>query len=115
MAKLQLSLDTLGELDRGAARLLIDREIQRAVADLEDRGEEDGKARKVNISLEMVVKDGLAVVQLNCESKLPSYRSNLTAGNIKVNAGKPVLYFQPYSPDNADQPNFQVLDADAGD
>lgn len=43
-----LSLANLHELDNGAAGLVIDDAIRKAVADLDDRGD-DGKPRLVNI------------------------------------------------------------------
>ncbi len=45
MAIKEIRCDTIGDLDQGAARAIIDVAIKEAVADLDDRGA-DGKPRK---------------------------------------------------------------------
>jgi hypothetical protein len=100
-----LKCDNIGDLDGGVARHLIDREISRAVQDLRDRGEEDEKPRKVVIQLELTNKNGLVVVDLACEAKLPPMRSNTTATKVRfVRNNEAELLFQPGNRENPDQP-----------
>ena len=60
--QVSLTCDTIGDQDNGIARHLIDSEITKAVNDLDDRGEEDGKPRKVSIELELPIVNGLVVM-----------------------------------------------------
>src|SRR5262245_56810099 len=98
-----LSLDTLGDLGAGEARAIVDAEIQRAVADLEDRGGEDGKARSVVVQIDLAKKEGLVVAQVSASSKLSPRRNRATASRVGFKNGKEVLVFQDESPDNPDQ------------
>ncbi len=107
---INLSCDSIGDLDAGIARQLINREIDRAVADLEDRGEEDGKPRKVIIQLELETRDGLVVATAVCEAKLPPRRSGATAASMRMRqrGSEKVseLCFQDLNADNPDQPTI---------
>mgnify|MGYP001612693777 CR=1 FL=1 len=110
MALARINCEMLGELDNGVGGLLIDREIDKAVADLEDRGEEDNKIRKVVIQLELQIKDGMVIGHVAVEAKLPPRRSRPTLLTLKVKDGKPGLLFQTQNADNPNQPTFPLLD-----
>lgn len=47
MSMAKLSCDTLGELNHGLARGVIDSALRTALADLSERGGEDSKVRKI--------------------------------------------------------------------
>ena len=83
MALTGLTADSIGDLDAGVARAIIDAEILRAVADLDDRGDEDGKPRKVKIELTMTKSRGLLAVSVACKAELPPYQSRLTQGEVQ--------------------------------
>lgn len=106
--KLRLSLETLGDLDGGSARVLINRELQRAVDDLYDRGHEDGKPRKVNITVELLHKDKLITVKALAQAKLPPMASGTTSADVTLIGPKktPVVGFQSVASDNPAQPTF---------
>jgi hypothetical protein len=107
-----LSCDTIGDQDNGIARHLIDSEITKAVNDLDDRGEEDGKPRKVAIEIEMVSANGLVISTVSAQAKLPARRTRNTAGEMRMaGKGTHLIVFQKHNSDRADQPTF----GDAGD
>ena len=116
MAKLTLNLDTIGELQAGLAREAIDREIARAVADLMDRGEEDGKARKVAITLEMKLSKGLIILAVAAQAKLPPLQTGGTASEVRFRRpGVPELTFQANSPDNPSQSTLDEFERKEGE
>lgn len=110
MANLKLDLSTLGEVDTGAARAIIDRAIEEAIHDIEDRGE-DGRARKVAIELMLERReDGHIEAHVSAQSKLPPRR---TAGTVCRPVQKPdgvSLFFQQWAPDNPAQETLPVMD-----
>lgn len=105
--QVELTCDTIGDQDNGIARHLIDSEIMKAVNDLDDRGEEDGKPRKVTIEIEMVSANGLVITTVAAQAKLPARRTRNTAGEMRM-AGKGAhsIIFQRNNADNPDQPTF---------
>lgn len=107
MAKVSLSLATLGDLSDGRARLVIDHAISRAMKDLEDRGD-DGKPRKVVVTLEMVKEPNSSAVTMDvtAEFRSPAYRTPATVGNLPISAGEPSLFFQS---ENATRPDQGTL------
>lgn len=108
---LPLCCETIGEQDRGIAKHIIDAEIQRALDDLMDRGEEDGKSRKVVIELEMGLHNGLIFTNVAAQAKLPARRSKNTSGDVRMKAkGQHVILFQPDNPERVDQPTFDHPD-----
>lgn len=116
MALVPINLATLGNLNNGVAGLLIDKEIQRAIDDLEDRWEDDRKARKVNICLELTMHESLAVAQVHVEAKLPPRKSGATVAQIKAGeGGKFNAMFQAQNATRPDQPTFPALDEDGGE
>lgn len=109
-----LSCDTIGDLDGGTARAIIDAEISRAVGDLDDRGGEDGKTRKVKIELSMIKDRGLIAVSVAAKAELPPYQAGLTQGMVEEKATKrgvqKTMLFQDLNPDNPEQPTFPEMD-----
>lgn len=103
-----LTCDTIGDQDNGIARHLIDNEITKAVNDLDDRGEEDGKPRKVVIEIEMVSANGLVISTVSAQAKLPARRTRNTAGEMRMaGKGTHAIVFQQHNGDRADQPTFE--------
>lgn len=112
MAKLPLTLDTLGEVDQGAARLIVDREIARAIEDLDDRGE-DGKPRKVVIQLTLEKQtNGLVEAHVEVQARIPPRRTAATVGLVQKQRGKAQseLVFQQWAPDNPEQNTLDIMD-----
>jgi hypothetical protein len=112
VAKVSLTLDSLGEIDAGAARAIIDREIAVAVNDLDDRGE-DGQPRKVAIQLTLKKsKGGYVEAHVDAQAKLPPRRTAPTIGVLAQDGRSVGLMFQESNPDNPDQPTFPMMDND---
>lgn len=98
-----LTLESLGELGCGQARAVIERELNAAIRDCEDRGE-DKKARKVVIEVELKkVNDETMVVNVSAKATTPKYRTENHWGKIDLNRGKPELKFSPVSLTNPEQ------------
>lgn len=98
-----LCLDTLGDLDSGAARQVIDKAIAAAVADVDDRGD-DEKPRKVVITLELSKTDsGLVAAHVEVKTSVPAYRTAGTISRLNSRGGQHRLTFQQYDPTNPDQ------------
>lgn len=111
MAKLELSLDTLGDLADGVVRKMIDRELRRAVEDFSDRAAEDGKPRGVDIHVEIGHAKGRTYVDVQAAAKIPKLRSPATEIRITADEnGEVAAYYQEMSPENVEQPNFPQLD-----
>lgn len=115
-APVALSCDTIGDGDSGIARHLVDAELQKAVDDLMDRGEEDGKTRMVNLSVELGLHNGIVFWNVAAQAKLPPRKSKNTAAKVRMKAkGQHELLFQADNADNPDQPVFGIdgeVDAD---
>jgi hypothetical protein len=103
MPLIPLSLDTLGQLNDGAAGLLINRRIAEAVADLEDRGGEDGKARAVEIRLELTIVKGVVLAAVEASAKVPRFRTDSHAVEIARRDGASLLLFRDHSPEDPRQ------------
>lgn len=105
MAKLNLTVENLGEMDGGRAGGIINAAINRAVTDLDDRGK-DGKPREVTITLTMQQSDesNLIFTKVKAKAKLPEYATASTVAELKQLAhGEIALAFQPLSPHDPDQ------------
>lgn len=89
---LPLSLENLGNLDGGAAGPLIEEELRRAVADLDDRGDDERK-RKVVVQVTMFKKEGQAFVSLAAQAKLPPRQTRDVRGRTRKERGVPRLLF----------------------
>jgi hypothetical protein len=117
MALETLNLDNLGELDSGQARGIVDAAIRSAIMDLEDRGGEDEKERKVTITLILEkIGDGIAAT-VEASVKVPAYKTGKTVakltfdGSTPINGrAVPVIKFRPGSPRNPDQKTFDDVE-----
>lgn len=106
MATMTINHQTIGELDEGRAGAIIDAALRDAVADLEDRGAEDGKARKVTIVIELKLgeRDGTVDTHVECGTTIPKRRTASHLGKIKQGSdGRPKIVVQQYAPDNPEQ------------
>lgn len=104
----ELTFENLGLLDEGAAGAIANAEMKTALQDLEDRGHEDGKARKVVFELEMVkVQGGKVVTRLTSQAKIPPRRTNDTTGSTRELQGQVKLLFRDNNSDNDEQPTFE--------
>lgn len=93
-----LCLDSLGDLDNGSARAVIDTAIGIAIRDVDDRGD-DGKPRTVNIVLHLEKLDnGVIAARIEAGAKIPSLKTASTLGLAKVEKGRPQMMFQTMSP-----------------
>jgi len=109
-----LCCDTIGELDAGIARHLVDAEIEKALDDLNDRAEEDGKERVVTIQLTMGLSNGLMYVNVAAQAKVPPRKSRNTAGKVRMRAkGHHEMLFMADTPENPSQPAFADLAGEA--
>lgn len=98
-----ITIDTLGDLHHGAARLAINAEIARAVADIDDRGD-DGKERKVTVELSLQkMDDALTVALIRCQAKLPPRQTAATVAKIQYKNGEAQLAFQDMAPEDPSQ------------
>jgi hypothetical protein len=96
-------VDRIGDLNGGNARAAIDAAIAVAVADLHDRAQEDGKARKVQIDLELKMVNGLVTIDVQVHAKVPPYRTGSTVADVGFKNKQPVLVFQSFAPENPAQ------------
>ncbi len=83
---------------------MINRAIQAAIADLDDRGKEDGKARVVTIEVSMAMTQGTAYVDISAKAKLPARRSKLTEIGFMEKGGKISANFRDDNAERLDQP-----------
>ncbi len=111
-----LSAKTICELSGGAGGAVIDAAIRKAVSDIEDRGLEDGKERKVNIQIVMKkIAEDTVMVDVVADASIPAFRSEPTRAVGRVREGKQYLLFQATNPDNTEQPTFPQMDAAGGE
>lgn len=103
-----LSCDSLGELDNGFARAIIDEAIQRAANDTEQRGLQDEKPRKVIITLEFrKINDHSCVINVNADAKIPPLKLSTTFAETRpIGKGKSNIAFREDNPDRPDQPTI---------
>ncbi len=102
----------LGSLANGEAEKIIDRCLERAVADLDDRGDEDKKLRVVTITVSMGVVNGMKLAKVDAIFKPVPYVSSSTECTVmkKKADGVAMLMFQDKNAERVDQPTFQELD-----
>ena len=116
MPQQRLTHDNIGELDNGNAGAIINKVLDAAVSDLDDRGGDDGKARKVVITLELWrLQEGVIAADVQAKWSGPAYATNPTQAKLRQQ-GKGVVgaMFQVQSPENADQePLFEDRPAHA--
>ncbi len=99
-----LCLATLGNLDGGAAELIIDAALKAAVADLDDRGA-DELPRKVQIEVELKQLDNKFIeAHVVAFARVPKRRTASTIGRLmRDQKQQSRLSFQSEAPDNPDQ------------
>lgn len=113
----KLTCQTLAELDEGAAGIAINRAIDEAMVDIEDRGNEDEATRKVVIEIDMTMKkDQLMIGPVKAQAKLPPRQTRITVGAVRIEGtgGKrqPAAIFRN---DNATNPNQPTFDYGSGE
>ena len=107
----RFSCRSIADLDHGMFGELVDTEIRRVFADIDDRGH-DGNDRVVTITLTMsrdmkrAPNEPTVAIDPKVTAKLPAYRSNATAAKIATIDGEIVLLFRPDNKDNVDQPTL---------
>lgn len=118
MATKNLCLASLGEIDRGAAGMAIDHAIRQAVDDTIDRGKEDGKPRKVVITLELTSnpQGDLFHATVKVAYKTPELVTNATQAELRYSSvngeRKNTLVFQQGS-NRADQPTLPIEEVES--
>jgi hypothetical protein len=110
-----LKCNTLGDLDNGQAGTIIDAALTKAINDLEDRGEEDGKPRTVTISVSLQKSKGLTVIDVTASAKMPDFRSNATIAEARYKDQKHEMLFQDLNAENPNQPVFKEMDTQGGE
>ncbi len=112
--QLPVTYETLGSLDSGAAKAIINAAIKEAVSDLDDRGGDDGKARTVLIQIVLTPRsNGQAEVEVQATAKLPPRRTASTVAALRFakDGGGSQLLFQDLAPDDPDQKTIdEVID-----
>lgn len=119
MARTELTCDTLGDLDEGRARAIINAALVPLMEDLDDRGK-DEKTRTLDIKLTFQMKKGNLGVDVQAAAKLPAYRSNQTVAKVMQKKGRnggtrAAVEFQEHDGENPDQATFPQMDRDADD
>jgi hypothetical protein len=117
MAQTELTCDTLGDLDGGRSRGIINAALRRIMDDLDDRGEEDEKVRALDLKITFVIKKGNLAVEIQADAKLPKYRSNETIAKLTQKAKRNgtggvrnAIEFQEHNAENPDQSTFGAMD-----
>lgn len=104
MSLQNVSCDSLGDLDYGAGRAIIDSAIRNALNDLEDVGPQDGKPRKVSITLTFKLMDnGQVGVKVDAVAKVPPRGSASTFTELRRDNKGIVASFRKYSPEDPNQ------------
>lgn len=99
-----LDCDSIGSLDSGMARLVINSAIREAIQDLEDRGAQDGKPRKVNISITFDLLDnGQVAASVEAFAKAPARKTATTFGSLRTDGKEFKLIYSENSPQDPTQ------------
>lgn len=107
---LPITCDTLGELDYGASRAIIDAAIRDAINDLQDRGE-DGKPRKVAITITFGLLDnGLVEAKVEAIAKVPMRKTASTIGEVQRDGRNHRVAFRKYSPEDPAQTTIEEFE-----
>jgi len=102
-----LTLETIGDLDGGAAGVAINGELAKAAADLDDRGK-DEKPRVVLVRIIMTqVKNGDVDIEVEAAAQLPKYRTAPTRAATRRRGDKTQLTFQSLAPDDPHQSDIE--------
>ena len=103
MAQVTLDLASIGDLDEGAAGIIIDKAIQRAVNDLDDRGD-DKEVREVTIKLRMKQDDDSRIItKVEVKTTVPPHRTRGTIANKRQTNNQCALLFQQHDASNPNQ------------
>lgn len=96
-----LSLETIGQIDDGAAETLIEQELQRVVADADANGL-DCKKRKVviQVTLQVDKKSGVMKTSLQCQAKLPARETREVGSSTRKDRGIAKLLFEEFGEDD---------------
>lgn len=106
--KMELTLDSLKDLDYGKVQVAFQRHIERAVADCMDRPG-DTSTRKVMLTCLLAPSEDQSgvgdYVDLQCHvvSKLPAHKSRVFQGKPRLRGGNAQLMFDTDSPDDVEQ------------
>lgn len=104
MPQVAIDADTLGDLCDGAARAIINSALKTAIGDLDDRGQEDLKERKVQIVVGLKPrKGGGADIYVEGVAVLPKMRTNDHNALIRRRPDRSDLIFNAGSRLAADQ------------
>lgn len=116
MPLVSLTLDTLGELNDGLARGIINSAINRMIEDLEDRGQ-DEDPRTVIIEITGRTKEKITMLEVKASCKLPKYHAGVTVAEIKMSTdggrAHPVMKFRGDSPENPSQMTIDDINSEA--
>ena len=105
-----LTCETLGALDSGAAKAIIDAAIREAVSDMDDRGD-DKKPRSIEIKITMQkMESGLMETYVEAAAKVPRRRTASTVARLKTDGDRSRLVFQEYDSTNPDQKTIDELE-----
>jgi hypothetical protein len=113
MPLVNLTLETLGDLNSGMAGAVIDAALKEAVRDTDDRGG-DKKPRKVQITVTMLkIGDESVAVDVDAKCVLPAYHTESTVAKLSyAGPGAPGLLFQS---ENHARPDQAPLPFEGGD
>jgi len=104
-----LNAASIGELTNGQAKAIIDRELKKAISDLDDRGEEDGKAREVVIKISLIKRRDQVLADVRAKAVLPEYRTGVTTLSAKQRGQSIDLLFRNDNAENPDQPTLDDM------
>lgn len=110
---LAVDADHLGDLDHGAARVIINKALAEAILDLEDRAVEDKKPRKVQINITFdLVENGAVAAKLEAVAKLPPRKAAVTLGELHGRGRDMKVVFRKHSPDDPSQSTIEEIEDD---
>lgn len=122
MALQTFNIENLSQIDNGIAGAIINAAIKEAVTDLEDRGKEDKKARRIEIGIELqLTARGEVDVSVEAHARIPKRRSASTRCAVRQDGKGPnnvKLVFQAFDPDNPNQrtiDEIENIDPDTGE
>jgi hypothetical protein len=109
-----ITCDTLGELNGGIARAIIDANLHAALRDFDDRAHEDKKPRVVTITVTMApLNNGQMASNVKVKTSMPAYQTNDTIHNIVRRPGGVVEgVFSTTAPE---QPNQRTIEDEEGE
>jgi hypothetical protein len=77
----ELTCNAIGDIGKGTARITIDDQLRRAIADTNARGQ-DGKVRKVKIEIVMTLDDDEIVFAASALFAPPAFVSDHSRGTV---------------------------------